>query len=162
MKRHLTATIMLLLMPVLVFGPVACTKKAATPGQTPGDRYRTLVKIGDDIAHGIELGLDLTGQIYTQKLLDADLTATIATGFLDAARISKELHAQLANYSTLDQANARATLIEILNRLAASLDRLALNGTLHIKNEQTKTQLTAALSVVSAALVVAKGIVGGA
>lgn len=126
--------------------------------------YRKVVRLTDDVAHGIESAVDLTEILYDQKDLSASDTTAIANELLKDSRIVKQAKTQLEAYKNLkgqDQVNSRLILEGTLKSLVDSIDTLINDGSLHIKSQKSQQAFTTAVGAVKSTLLTIDALVKG-
>lgn len=112
---------------------------------------RKAAKASDDMARGISVALDLDAALIQQGLLSNDEAIAVTSALLDLNRLAREFNDTARGFKALDGA-AKASLLQILTSITASLDKLNTQGVLRIKNAEAQQKFKTALAVITAAV----------
>lgn len=142
--------------PILAFVLIASVIATAC---TDADRKK-LAQASDDFARGLQTALALDDSLIKANLISKDDAIVVTGAILDVNHIAQQFNENAKTYGK-SGGSTKADLLKLASGLSASLATLNQQGTLHIKNANSKTQFLAAMAVMNTALGVLTAVVGG-
>lgn len=114
------------------------------------DAYTAAAKGTDDVAAGVKTGIDVTGELYADKLIDQGEKNAVGGFLLDFTALNTQFR---QNVKSLHAKHAtKADYVAAASAFVASGRKLLADGNLHIKNETAKARVDTFLQAIQTGL----------